>query len=163
MLSPIKTPKLIRLLSLCVYNLIAFHLCKPNLRDLGWKLTQPVTWDRSLANSWPRTSAGLTFLPLKRHLSTERRKRLCTWLRECCRQVEAEVISNRSISTNCKKVKVDQSTNHSFKSGVGSHLTKFLVVGLMWQVWQHSISVTTCDKCNHMWQVWPHVTCVTIW
>ena len=31
-----------------VYNLIASHLRKPNLRNIGWKLSQPVTRDRSL-------------------------------------------------------------------------------------------------------------------
>ena len=38
-----------------VYNLIASHLCKPNLRNISWKLSQPVTWDRSLIYNFPFT------------------------------------------------------------------------------------------------------------
>ena len=40
-----------------------------------------------------------------------------------------------SISTTCKKVKVDQPTNHSFKSGEGSPLLKFFVVGDFTAIW----------------------------
>ena len=35
---------------ICVYNWIASHLRKPNLRNVGWKLTQPRTCDRSLTD-----------------------------------------------------------------------------------------------------------------
>jgi len=35
---------------ICIYYLIASHLRKPNLHNIGWKLTQSVTWDRSPNN-----------------------------------------------------------------------------------------------------------------
>ena len=37
---------------ICVYNLIASHLRKPDLRNIGWKLTQPITSDRGLTHEW---------------------------------------------------------------------------------------------------------------
>ena len=37
---------------ICVYILIASQLRKPNLRNLSWKLTQPITSDRSLNERW---------------------------------------------------------------------------------------------------------------
>ena len=35
---------------ICVYTLIASQPCKPNLRNIGWNLTQPITSDRSLSD-----------------------------------------------------------------------------------------------------------------